>query len=299
MIKKVNVLISTYNGEKYIEQQIESIKQQSYKNIEIYVRDDGSKDRTIEILEHYDKKNEIKLLIGKNVGYGRSFLELLKIAEEGDYWAFCDQDDLWLPDKVKWAVEWLEQQDPELPLLFNNAYECVSENLKDILSIHLPPKYNFDFRRALTDCLYQGFAVTFNRQLRKLMLKGDITNISSHDWWANILVAKYGRSYFDDKIAVKHRRLNTSMSSMSMKNRINWLKKTFVSGNSDIKSCAKAYTFIFDYDITDKDFKIAKWFAHDSYCLKDSIKKAFYPKRWRAQLSSEIVVRVLMLMGKI
>ena len=106
----VNVLISTYNGEKYIREQIESILAQSYPDIRIYVRDDGSKDDTAKILWEYSEKKLIRFVRGRNVGYGRSFGRLLRIAKEGDFWAFCDQDDIWLPDKVKWAVEWLEQQ---------------------------------------------------------------------------------------------------------------------------------------------------------------------------------------------
>lgn len=297
--KQVNILISTYNGERYIEDQIDSIKKQTYPFINIYVRDDGSTDRTVAILQEYEKKGEIILFRGSNIGYGRSFLQLLKCTEEGDYWAFCDQDDVWLPQKVEWSLEWLNAQESNIPLLVGNSYQLVSKDLRKILGVHTPPKYKFDFRRALTDCLYQGFVITFNGALRKLMLEGRVERIDSHDWWANILVEKFGKAYFDPRIAAMHRRLDESMSVMTFKNKLQWLKKTFKTGNSDIKSCAKEYSFTFGRRLNDRDSRIAKWFTHDTYDCLDAIKKAFYPGRWRPIWSSEITIRLLMLLGKI
>ena len=98
--KKVAVLLSTYNGEKYVGAQIHSILTQNYKNIEIVVRDDGSKDKTVEIIKEYMQKySNIVLHQGENLGFIKSFFELLKY-EDADYYAFADQDDIWLPNKI-------------------------------------------------------------------------------------------------------------------------------------------------------------------------------------------------------
>lgn len=294
---QVNVLISTYNGEKYIEEQIDSILAQTYPNIQIYVRDDASTDGTLAVLKRYEREKKIHLFTGKNIRYGRSFMHLLELASEGDYWAFCDQDDVWLPDKIKWAVEWFETQDERTPLLFHSAYELTDENLEKVIGTHEPPDYIFDFRRSLTDCLYQGFSIVFNRSLREKMLNCNIDNLDSHDWWACLMVTKFGKSYFDPRIASKHRRLEGSMSSGKLKSRVKWMLRTFQTGNSDIKSCAKEFVRV--YDDGSRDAAIAKWFSHDSYHFADAVKKAFYPRRWRASLSSEIVLRFLMIFGKI
>lgn len=297
----VNVLISTYNGEKYIADQIESVKQQTYPYINIYVRDDGSTDGTVQILKEYEEQNDITLICGENRGYGYSFLELLRIAEEGKYWAFCDQDDIWLPQKVEWSVEWLEKQNKNLPLLIGNSYELVNEDMSKVIGICLPPTYNLDFRRSFTDCLYQGFVSTFNSALRELMLKGNINRLSSHDWWAVVLVSRFGKSYYDLRIAAKHRRLDSSASVMTMKNRIKWMKKTLFSGSSDIRSCAMEFLEVFGENSESNNNEVcyAKWFAKEGCSFKYSLKKAFYPGRWRTCLSSEIVIRILMLFGRI
>ena len=90
--RKVAILLSTYNGEKYVKEQIDSFLNQTYKNVEIIVRDDGSKDSTVKILKEYQNNyNNIKLTVGKNLGFIKSFFELLKLGD-ADYYAFADQD---------------------------------------------------------------------------------------------------------------------------------------------------------------------------------------------------------------
>ena len=295
----VNVLISTYNGVNYVGEQIDSILNQTYKSIKIYVRDDGSTDGTKELLKTYEDKGLITYLEGENIRYGRSFMKLVEYAQEGDYWDFCDQDDVWLEDKVLWAVDWFEQNNNQEPLLFHSAYKLMNADLSQVIGTHEPPNYNLDFRRALTDCLYQGFSLVFNRSLRDLMLKADIEVLDSHDWWADILVAKYGTAYFDPRIASLHRRLGDSMSGASLSNKIKWFKKTLTTGKSDIGSCAREYVRVFGQDMGDKDSRIARWFSDDHYHFLHAVTKAFYPKRWRPSISSEVSIRLLMLLGKI
>lgn len=298
-MKQVNVLISTYNGEAYIRQQIDSILNQTYKNIKIYVRDDGSKDETISILKEYQNDNKLSLIVGDNVRWGRSFMTLLKLSEEGDYWAFADQDDVWDENKIAWAVEYMDSVDEKTPCLYGCSYELTNESMDEITGVVTPPGYKFDFRRAMTDCLFQGFVIVLNKSLRDIMLRADIENLSSHDWWACILAAKFGVTYFDSRVGAKHRRLDTSMSSMGIKSKLKWFKTTFSSGNSDIGSCAKEYVRVFGEEYKDKDLKRAKWFINDHYSIKNSLCKALYPKRWRPSVVSELSIRLLMLLGRI
>ena len=109
--------MSTYNGEKYIRMQLDSILGQTYENLCLLIRDDGSTDRTVSILEEYAKRdNRITYYTGKNIGVIQSFLELLRnSSEEAGYYAFADQDDVWLPEKIGRAVEKIEAvQEPAL-----------------------------------------------------------------------------------------------------------------------------------------------------------------------------------------
>ena len=100
---KVNILMSTYNGEKYIEEQIQSILNQEEVIIKLYIRDDGSTDNTVKIIESFNKEN-IVLFKMSNIGWKKSSLELTKLVEyhDDEYYAFSDQDDVW--KKIKFQL---------------------------------------------------------------------------------------------------------------------------------------------------------------------------------------------------
>ena len=120
----VNILISTYNGEKYIIEQLESIEKQIYQEYHVYIRDDGSSDDTVSIIRKYIEKNNLKdkysIFAEKNIGFSRSFQKLLEVTPKGDYWAFCDQDDYWYPEKLQNAVKGMNQKDNSMRLMYNS-----------------------------------------------------------------------------------------------------------------------------------------------------------------------------------
>lgn len=303
MMMRVNILISTYNGDKYIKEQIDSILNQTYSNICIYIRDDGSIDNTVSIIQKsYWKEIEqgkIILLEGKNRGYRYSFVELLKIAQDGDLWAFCDQDDIWYKNKISWAVEWmLNQNNKEIPLLFHSSYELYDEQKKKITGAYKPPEYKIDFRRAITDCVYQGFSIVMNKELRIYLLRCNIENNFSHDWMAGLIVEAFGEACFDARIAALHRRVIESQSGMSLKKRFSWMIQV-LKGNSDIKNTACEFYRVYKNELEEEKKEMIRWFLLEKYNLAKAVKKAFYPKRWRQSISSEIVMRALMLIGKI
>ncbi len=298
--KQVNVLISTYNGAKYIQEQIDSILKQTYSNIKIYVRDDGSSDETLAIL----KKNQEELgrerfvvIAGGNLGFGKSFMQILEIAEDGDYWAFCDQDDVWLEHKIADAVKWLEANQSQEPRMYHSAFQNTDEQLNP-QEAYLPPAYEYNFIRSITDCLHMGFSEVINAGLRDMMLQGDQSVLTTHDHWAELLVMEFGEVYFDEKIGSYHRRLDSSISGGGMKNRIKWLKGA-LKGDSDILPSARECYRLFGDKMQEKDYKVLSWFVYDRYSLKKAVCKACYPKRWRPSLSSELVMRFLMIIGKI
>ena len=166
MDKKVAVLISTYNGEKYLEEQLNSILNQTYKNIEIVIRDDGSKDSTINIIKKYQEKyDNIILKEGTNVGFIKSFFQLLAFAN-ADYYAFCDQDDSWLENKIELAVRALNEVDNSKPnMVFGNS-DYYDENM-NLIGKGEEHK-EFSFKNSLYECVAQG--MTMNLLKKKLQI---------------------------------------------------------------------------------------------------------------------------------
>lgn len=294
---RVNVLISTYNGERYIEEQLQSVLAQTYENIVIHIRDDGSSDRTRGILEQYKDNPRIDLFWGEQLGYGKSFLTLLEQADEGDYWAYCDQDDVWLPEKIETAIHWMSKQDSTKPCLFHSAYYNTDESLNPFEIVE-KPTYRFDFPRAITECIYLGFSEVMNAPLRSLVLKGDKSNLVTHDWWTELIAIKYGNVEYDNRPMTYHRRLDDSVSGGAMKQRLCWLKRAW-KGNAEIRSCTQEFERVFGYHTDDRDSIVNHWFCGEEYSISKAFHKAFYPCRWRASISSELVVRILMLCGRI
>ena len=132
MEEQIDVLMATYNGEKYLEEQINSILNQTYRNIRLIISDDCSKDNTREILKQYEENDErIKVYYQEeNLGYIRNF-EFLLNKVENEIYMLSDQDDVWLPQKIEKSYELLKQENADL--VFGDL-EVVDENLNTIYS---------------------------------------------------------------------------------------------------------------------------------------------------------------------
>ena len=139
-MKKVAVLLSTYNGDDYIEEQLDSIYNQQYQDFQLYVRDDGSKKEFIEKLNQLQQEYKFELITGENLGFVKSFMYLLDYVKDAELYAFADQDDIWLEDKLQNAVLWFEQQDAgnKIPCLYHGAYDIIDDDRNVIGHFYIP-----------------------------------------------------------------------------------------------------------------------------------------------------------------
>ena len=129
-MEQIDILMATYNGEKYLREQIESILNQTYSNIRLIISDDCSKDKTREIIKEYEQKDNriIAYFQENNLGYAKNF-EFLLTKVENDFYMLSDQDDYWLPEKVEKTFNRLKETNADL--VFTDL-EVVDENLKTI-----------------------------------------------------------------------------------------------------------------------------------------------------------------------
>ena len=129
-MEKVAVLMSTYNGEQFLREQLDSILDQENVDLNLYVRDDGSNDHTIDILSEYaDKHSNVHFYRGdKNLGACGSFLELLSKEYDADYFALADQDDIWDKDKISVAIEKLKTLPADKPALYHSNLRIVDQD---------------------------------------------------------------------------------------------------------------------------------------------------------------------------
>lgn len=208
----IEVLISTYNGEKYLAEQLESLLRQSYSDLRISIRDDGSTDRTLSIVKKFAEANPgvISLRVGHNLGCTKSFLTLLENSGDADFYAFCDQDDVWYDDKLERAANVLKTCGGEA-VLYASAYQQVTETLVPFGRPQLPKEVSF--RAALTECLTFGCTMVMNRAARDLILTNRPTQVAvTHDWWCYLVVSAMGRVIYDPTPSLLYRQHSRNLT---------------------------------------------------------------------------------------
>lgn len=208
--KNVLVVMSTYNGAEFIEEQLNSILQQeNIGNIHILIRDDGSTDQTVERIEKVqrDSPEKITIVKGKNIGCNASFFALLKMAKGYDYYSISDQDDVWLPNKIYVALQWLEREsDKTIPLLYaSTSYLAKGSNLK-IYGQTRKQRRPFSIYNTIIQNICPGHNQVFNNALLALLKKPiDVSQIYVYDAWITNVAMLCGKILFDNSAHTLYR----------------------------------------------------------------------------------------------
>ena len=195
----VEVLLATYNGERYLPEQLESVWGQSYPDVALSVRDDGSSDGTLALLDGLlSGRPRTKLVMGAHLGAAQSFMSLLRSVGTGtSYAAFCDQDDVWAADKLAVAVGALEDLDePGRPALYCSAVTLVQENLTKV-KVHRRCTRGPSFENALVENIATGCTIVLNRAAIDLLSRHRPEHLLMHDAWCYLVVAGCGQVVYD------------------------------------------------------------------------------------------------------
>jgi rhamnosyltransferase len=221
---KVTILLSTYNGEKYLETQLNSLIKQQNVEIDILVRDDGSTDNTKQILKAWENKSLLDWYEGENLKPTRSYLDLMKKAEnrDSDYYAFCDQDDFWFEKKLDMAIQNISLKTPSL---YYSDTILVDEELNKIMKSEFI-KSKLSFHEVLMKNNASGCTMVFNKKLLKIINSFDSANLSGiplHDHWTHIIcLAVNGETFYDENSYIYYRQHNDNVigGSRSLFNKI-------------------------------------------------------------------------------
>lgn len=211
---KIAILMATYNGEKYICQQIDSILSQTCKDWELYIHDDGSTDNTIAAVESYVEKypDKIHLIDGKSTGGAKYNFFYMFGQVEAPYYMTCDQDDVWLDKKIELTYDkmlTIEDKADILCLVYtelrvvDSVLNTIADTMSEYQSLdcHKRTINQFILQNSVTGC-----TMMVNRALRDKMLR--ITNIDNtimHDWWAALVAAQFGKTAFIDEPTILYR----------------------------------------------------------------------------------------------
>ena len=165
MKTRVQILLSTYNGEKFLEEQLESIlNQKGDFLLKILVRDDGSRDGTLEILEKYSKKIEMQIIRGENIGVNNSLRELFMNCDiDCDYFAISDQDDVWLESKLQTAIESLSKNENKLKMFASRS--LVTDINMNVVGKTQDPGNRLSYYNAMVQNVCPGHTQVFNKNV--------------------------------------------------------------------------------------------------------------------------------------
>ncbi len=207
----IDILLATYNGEKYVKQQIDSILNQTYKNIRLIISDDKSKDNTVEILREYEKiDNRVIVYVQEtNLGYIKNF-EFLLSKVENEIYMLSDQDDYWLPEKVEKTYSKLKQEDADL--VFTDL-EVVDQNLETMFPsfndyMKLTRKINKckDYKmQYLYNCITGCTLMSKKKFIEKLIPVPAESKYMVHDYWIGIVIGLSGKIAYLPEKTIKYR----------------------------------------------------------------------------------------------
>ena len=199
---KICVLLSSYNGEKYLDAQLQSLVRQRNVDVDIIVRDDGSTDNTVKILRQWEKSGKIRCYTGDNIGWAMSFMHLLLNSPDYDYYAFCDQDDIWQEDKLYVALGYLRQSEKGPCCYFSNlTYWKDGEPLKKVFGSDM----YFDKYTCLVQCPAYGCTMVFNKYLADIIKENPPSAVSAHDFWVYQTAVLTGTVFYDDNSYILYR----------------------------------------------------------------------------------------------
>ena len=200
---KVNILMSTYNGQQFLAEQIRSIQEQSYTDWTLFIRDDGSSDNTKEILKDFEHQDSRIHLIDNdksdNLGVIKSFHKLVN-HDRADYYFFSDQDDVWLPNKLELSLKEAQNYLADFPLMVymdlkvvNQDLEIMTESMVKSQSHHA----NTELVQELTENTVTGGVAMINHALAEMWQETD--DILMHDWYLALLASAFGNLVFIDQ----------------------------------------------------------------------------------------------------
>lgn len=256
----VTILLATYNGGKYLAKQLDSLLRQTYRDIEIVIRDDCSADATRSIIANYIQKYPEKIrFVHSDSPSGsakNNFFSLLKTDDlRGDYFMLCDQDDFWLPDKVELTLALMEVTQakyPEKPVLVHTDLIVADSELNEKAPSFIHYQDLHPSRCSLNYLLVQnnitGCTMMFNRRLLELAADiKDTSDIMMHDWWMGLIASALGKVEFLEIPTILYRQHGgNDVGAIDVFSRayfIKQLRRVFKPGSGPLEASLQARTF--------------------------------------------------------
>ena len=234
-LPRVTVLLTTFNGVRFLEEQLTSLFDQQGVDIEVMVNDDGSNDGTMEILDKWKAKG-LNISISQSSGLGptRAFLTLLKSCDEKQFVAFCDQDDVWVSDKLSSQVNSLDQSIPMMSSCLRLYIDETGKVVGKSKNLRKPPS----FVNSVFENIAPGNTVLLNNHAVKVINSLQNPQIVHYDSWIYLLISTFGEVVFIPSRLVKYR--------LHASNSVGLRKKSINASREALKNYLNQQTFLFE-----------------------------------------------------
>lgn len=271
---EVSIVMATYNGASYLEEQIESLFKNTYTDWILEVSDDGSTDKTMSILERYEQQYPDKIIINQNyetLGATRNFLEGA-VRAKGNYVMFCDQDDVWLPDKIEKTLAFMKEREKiagNVPVAVFTDAKPVDAVLRTLYDSFFAYNYldvtKTDLPHLLMENKVIGCTTMVNRELLNRIT--DFPNCARHhDWWVALIATVFGDLAYLDEVTMFYRQHGNNVvgSQSFFSYLVDRVKNIKVQKNTLIKTEKQAWEFyeIYKKYLLEEQAQIVKDFAY-------------------------------------
>lgn len=236
-MNKIAILLAVYNGEKYLKDQLDSIVNQSFTNWKLFIRDDGSTDKSVTIINEYISQYPSKIqLINdglNNLGSCNNFFKLLEYAENSEFYMFADQDDVWNKNKIEVSLNAILKieisEKFKTPILLHTDLEIVDTDLNQIspslwkyqqMEVNNSGNYN----KLLIQNIVTGCTVIFNHKLKEKM-RILPKNVFIHDWWIALVASVFGRIDFIEDKTLKYRQHHNNVEGAKKSGNFHFIKR--------------------------------------------------------------------------
>lgn len=298
---RVAVLLSTYNGERYLSELLGSLGEQNYGVPDVYVRDDGSTDGTWKLLMDLAKAPDVHTfsVAGTNVGVASSFFELLKLAgKKYDYYFFCDQDDVWDSNKVAAAVQCLHEIDPPEPAMYAGRVELVDERLEHLGYLPLPRAIGFG--NAVVENAATGCTICLNKAARDLVVGALPAKCLVHDWWVYLVLSALGKVVYDERSFVKYRQHGGNAIGATNTFLAKWLRRIRSFGKRKVTIHEQLWEFyrLFGAHLSESHRVLVERLLRGKRSFATRLSLAFSPEVWRQSRVDDLIFRLLFLCNR-
>jgi len=225
----IAILLATYNGASYLQEQLDSIERQTHIDWTALASDDGSSDETMAMIDAFASqvgRSKVQQVTGPQQGFASNFLSLVCHPNlKADAYAYCDQDDIWLEDKLERAARFFESVPSDVPALYCSRTQYV-DHQNHPLGLSLPYSRPALFANALVQNIASGNTMVFNDAARKFLVQaGPLVDIDLHDWWTYMLITGMGGSVLFDQIpSVRYRQHPNNLWGMNTSPKSQWMR---------------------------------------------------------------------------